>query len=98
MLLHIIDTERVMAYRALVAAHGDATSPLPSVDENLYAANADVSSRSLENILEEFKAVREKQFEIFETVSEEANKFYCRWTGFSKSNCLYFYWVILCII
>ncbi|MBL7820995.1 MAG: DinB family protein [Saprospiraceae bacterium] len=75
MLLHIIDTERVMAYRALVAARGDAKSPLPSVDENLYAANADVSSRSLENILEEFKAVRESNLKFFETVSEEASMF-----------------------
>jgi len=75
MLLHIVDTERVMGYRALVAARGDDKSPLPSVDENLYAANADVSSRSLENILEEFKAVRESNLKFFESVSEEASKF-----------------------
>ncbi len=75
MLLHIIDTERVMGYRALVAARGDSKSPLPSVDENLYAANADVSSRSLENILEEFKAVRESNLKLFETISEDCSKF-----------------------
>ena len=36
---HVIDTERVMAYRALRFARADAT-PLPGFDENHFAASA----------------------------------------------------------
>jgi DinB superfamily len=46
-LQHLIDTERVMVYRALVAARGDKTTILHNYDENHYAANADVSDRSM---------------------------------------------------
>jgi hypothetical protein len=57
-LMHLIDTERVMSYRALVAARGDSETPLHPMDENMYARNADVSGRSMENLLKEFTAVR----------------------------------------
>src|SRR5881398_3552787 len=42
-LMHILDTERVFSYRALVAARGDATTPHYRMDEELYAKNVDVS-------------------------------------------------------
>src|SRR6476660_1020172 len=38
-LQHIIDAERIFAYRALCFARKDAT-PLPGFDENSYAANS----------------------------------------------------------
>jgi hypothetical protein len=57
-LMHIIDTERVMTYRALVAARGDSSVVLPLMDENLYAQNADLSWRTINNLLEEFMIVR----------------------------------------
>src|SRR5437870_2520715 len=36
---HIIDTERVFSYRALVFARGDRT-PLPGFDQDIWAPNA----------------------------------------------------------
>jgi uncharacterized damage-inducible protein DinB len=57
MLMHIIDTERIFCYRALTIARNDKTS-LPGFDENHYAANIDVSDRTIEDLLSEFKAVR----------------------------------------
>ena len=54
---HVADTERIFAYRALRIARGDAT-PLPSFDENAWAAAADVSGRTLAQTLAEFRAVR----------------------------------------
>ncbi|MBL0146299.1 MAG: DinB family protein [Chitinophagaceae bacterium] len=39
MMLHITDTERIFAYRALCVARGDKQS-LPGFDENTYAANS----------------------------------------------------------
>src|SRR5688572_27445300 len=58
-LMHIIDTERVFSFRALVAARGDVNTPLRSVDESLYAKNVDVSRRSMKSLLREFKLVRD---------------------------------------
>ena len=55
---HIADTERIMAYRALRVARGDAT-PLPGFDENVYVAAAGFDTRSLASIAAELRAVRE---------------------------------------
>lgn len=70
---HIIDTERVMVYRALVAARGDRTTILHNMDEDLYAANADVSGRTLEDLLEEFMALRRSTEKFFENLTDKAS-------------------------
>lgn len=57
-LQHIIDTERVFAYRALCIARSE-TAPLPSFDENLYADNSKAAKRDWKELIEEFKAVRQ---------------------------------------
>lgn len=54
---HIIDAERVFAYRALRFARKDET-PLPGFDENLFADNAKTENRSWSALVEECKAVR----------------------------------------
>jgi hypothetical protein len=54
---HLIDAERIFAYRALRFARNDAT-PLPSFDENSYVANANFGSRALADLAEEFRLVR----------------------------------------
>lgn len=74
-LMHIIDTERVMSYRALVAMRGDSTTPLAPVDENLYARNVDVSSRSMEDLLDEFEIVRRSSEKLFRNMTEEQSRF-----------------------
>lgn len=74
-LMHIIDTERVMSYRALVAMRGDASTPLPSVDENLYAQNVDVTNRSMEDLVEEFEIVRRSCKKLFDYVTDEQSRF-----------------------
>src|SRR5512144_3109858 len=45
-LQHVIDGERVFAYRALRAARGDRTA-LAAFDENVYAEQADVERRTV---------------------------------------------------
>ncbi|MEO7924888.1 MAG: DinB family protein [Chitinophagaceae bacterium] len=57
MLQHIIDAERVFSYRALCFARKE-SAPLPSFDENEYAANSKAAKRDWNEMLEEFKAVR----------------------------------------
>lgn len=61
---HIADTERIMAYRALCFARGEQVN-LPSFDENLYAANADVSARTLADLLEELRLARAANLHFF---------------------------------
>lgn len=74
-LMHLIDTEKVMAYRALAAARRDVNIVLPNMDEDLYAKNAHVSRRSMESIVEEFLAVRKVTELFFENVSEGDSEF-----------------------
>jgi uncharacterized damage-inducible protein DinB len=58
MLMHIIDTERIFVYRALTIARNDKTT-LPGFDENAYAAEIDVTSRTVSDLIAEFNAVRQ---------------------------------------
>ncbi|MDB5191127.1 MAG: hypothetical protein JWQ96_690 [Segetibacter sp.] len=57
MLQHLIDAERVFAYRAMCVARKDQTS-FPGFDENSYAANSKADRRSWEDLLEEFELTR----------------------------------------
>ncbi|GHB80806.1 DinB family protein [Persicitalea jodogahamensis] len=54
---HCIDTERIMGYRALRFARNDQTE-LAGFEQDAYADVADVSERTLEDLLDEFDLVR----------------------------------------
>jgi uncharacterized damage-inducible protein DinB len=54
---HMIDTERIMSYRALAIARGE-TQYLPGFDENAYANNATAANRTLQQLKDEFIYVR----------------------------------------
>ena len=69
-LQHIIDAERVFTYRALRFARKDAT-PLPSFDENLFAANARANKRIWEDLIQEFKTVRSATEWLFRSFDPE---------------------------
>ena len=56
-LQHIIDAERIFAYRALRFARKDNT-PLPGFEENSYVSNAKVENRKWKDIVNEFLVVR----------------------------------------
>jgi uncharacterized damage-inducible protein DinB len=75
-LMHIIDTERVFAYRALAAARGDET-PVYRMDEELYARNVDVNKRTMENLISEFRVVRTGSEYLFENVNDAQSKRWC---------------------
>lgn len=67
---HIIDNERIQAYRALRFARND-KSVLPGYDEKLFAAHADTAHRTVDDLLEEFKIVREASICLFKSFSDE---------------------------
>ena len=54
---HLVDTERIFAYRALAIARGE-QKPLPGMDQNEYMAGANFDARTLADLAEEFKHVR----------------------------------------
>ncbi len=84
-LLHIMDTERIFAYRVLTAVRGDSESLLPMMDENKFAANADVSNRTMQDMLEEFRAIRISTLKLFENMTEEQTKLTANTSGFNTS-------------
>ncbi|MBL0328520.1 MAG: DinB family protein [Bacteroidetes bacterium] len=68
---HIIDTERVLGYRAMRFARKDKT-PLPGYDENHFVANANFNNQTLYSLGHEFAIVREANLALFKTWNEEA--------------------------
>jgi len=69
-LQHIVDAERVFAYRALAFARRD-TNALPSFDENLYAQNSHASLRKWEDLVSEFDFVRRSTELLFKSFTED---------------------------
>ena len=73
-LMHLIDTERVFAYRALVAGRADSETPLHKMDPDQYIKGQDVSGRPLESIVKEFATVRAATEVLFDNMTEEQNQ------------------------
>lgn len=70
MLQHLIDSERVFAYRAMSFARGEKQS-LPGFDENSYAARATAEHRSLAAMKEELLALRKATITLFNSFTRE---------------------------
>ena len=69
-LQHLIDAERIFAYRALRFSRNDQT-PLPSFDENEYVVAAHANQRSIQDLLTELAVVRQSTLSLFKTFSPE---------------------------
>lgn len=67
---HLIDSERIFAYRALRFSRNDKTE-LAGFDENQYAANCEANQRHLKDLLMEFSLVRHTTLALFKSFSEE---------------------------
>ncbi|MEO8295460.1 MAG: DinB family protein [Gemmatimonadota bacterium] len=66
---HLGDTERIMAYRALRIARGDA-KPLQGFEENEYVRNASFDRRSLADLLAELADIRRTSLALFRGLEE----------------------------
>jgi hypothetical protein len=64
-LCHILDTERILAYRAMRFARNDKT-PLPGFEENDYAPEANANNRNLIRIADEMERLRLTTIDLFE--------------------------------
>jgi uncharacterized damage-inducible protein DinB len=80
-LQHLIDAERIFAYRALRFARNDATE-LPGFDENAYVDQVNANARSIMELLTELAAVRTATLLLFKTFTNEQ---LCK-TGIASNN------------
>lgn len=67
---HLIDTEHILAYRALRIGRNDKTK-LQGFDEEILAANVSTKNRALESIIEELKLRRSVTKLLFESFTDE---------------------------
>ena len=69
---HMADTERVFAFRAL--AFSREAIELPGFDQDVYMEKATFNERSLEDIAEEYRTVRESTLFLLKSLTEEQSK------------------------
>jgi len=67
---HIIDTERILAYRLTCFARAEKQA-LPGFEEDDYVANAHFQDRSLLSFSEEFTLLRKANLFLFNSLSEK---------------------------
>ena len=72
-LCHMIDTERIFAYRAMRFARNDKT-PLPGFEENDYAPEANAHNRSVADIAAEMGRLRQTTIDLYKSFSSEMLK------------------------
>ena len=66
---HVLDTERIMAYRTLCFARND-TKELPGFDEEGFVNNAHFNDQSLEHYSKEFVFIRQANIMMIESFRE----------------------------
>ena len=79
MIGHLIDGERVFAYRALCFARNDKTA-LPGFEQDDYVRNAEYDSWPLTEIASELKSVRDSTIFLFKHLNADA------WTRTGVAN------------
>jgi len=68
---HVIDSERVFAYRALRFARGDST-PLSGFEQDDFVKGADFNKRTLADLAKEYEYVRRATICLFESLEDRA--------------------------
>lgn len=73
LLQHLIDSERVFAYRALRFSREDKT-PLPGFEENDFVQNSRANRRTFDSLLNEFQTVRDASISLFSSFNDDDMK------------------------
>ena len=89
-LIHMIDTERVFAFRALWFMRGD-RAPLPGFNQDFWMEYSDVSNRTIKDLLKEFKMVRDHTLLLLKQCTEAQSKQTGTASNFKFSVRAYFY-------
>lgn len=69
-LVHMIDTEQIFAYRALAIARGEKNA-IPGYDQDLYIKNANLDHITKKQIADNFKSIRKSSLFLFDTFGTE---------------------------
>jgi hypothetical protein len=67
---HVIDTERIMTFRALCIARGE-EKPLPGFDQDLYVNAGMFNQVSVDLLLKDFEAQRISLLTLIQTMNEK---------------------------
>lgn len=70
-LVHIVDDERIFAYRALRFARNEKNN-LIGFDQDSYAIFSEADKRSLDSIFEEYEAVRNATIALYKGLPEDS--------------------------
>lgn len=70
LICHMMDAERIFAYRALRFGRNDSTD-LPGFEENNYAPEANAHARSMEQLLAEAQRLRKTTLDLFASFTPE---------------------------
>lgn len=70
LIVHLIDCERVFAYRALRCARNDKTD-LPGFDQDDYVTTSEANNRSKASLIEEYESVRKSTIAMFRSFTDE---------------------------
>lgn len=65
---HMIDTERVFAYRAMCFARGEQQN-LPGFEQNDYVEHSEAGARTITDLIAEYQAVRLANLYFFKSLS-----------------------------
>jgi len=68
---HLADVERIIAYRTLMFARGDGTTPA-GFDQDLLVANARANAKTVDELIEDLKTVRAATKSLFGSFDDEA--------------------------
>lgn len=70
LLQHLIDSERIFAYRALRIAREDKTN-MPGYEHNDYVPVSRANNRNYSDLIEEFNVVRQSSIALFKSFDDE---------------------------
>jgi exoribonuclease II len=71
LLSHIIDGERIFAYRVLRISRGDQT-PIEGFEQDGYIENSNANGRSFSDLLKEFELTRQANMLMFRSMTPDA--------------------------
>lgn len=93
LIMHMIDTERVFAFRTLSFMRADRIG-LPGFNQDFWMEQVDVSKRTIQDLLKEWKAVRDNTLFLLKQCTEEQSKFLGTASNWKVSVRAYFYVII----
>lgn len=72
-LVHCMDTERIMSYRALRFARGDKTE-LPGFNQDDFVPHSNANSRTVIDLIEEYSSLRQSTIQLFNSFNDDVLK------------------------